>query len=299
MVIRICENQRYGLSDDHSEILLPCSYHHIGVFKNGLAKVRQKNLWGLVDEYGAFVVPIQYDKIKQLSCGLIKVKRNGRYGLLNHEAAQLIPCEYHIKQISDRLFRVEKDGKYGLYNTDGDPVLPCEYDRIEKQWGNGQVGFSPAAWMLVEKAGLFGIADTEGQLIVPPIYRRISTHRYAVTPEGVSDLLDLSGNVIHNCGFRLTRHAGRKLEFVYGIQKDGKWGIFNDYLSQLTEYPWDDIKFYRIEIFVKQEEKWGIVDFHGKLVLDCQWEDEDSAYRAYERIRLVREKEILRKEPYL
>jgi len=299
MAIRICKDQRYGLIDDHSNILLSCSYHDIGAFRNGLAKVRQKNLWGLVDESGGFVVPVQYDKIKQLSCGRIKVKKDGKYGLLNHEAAELIPCEYHIRQISDRLFRVEKDGKYGLYNTDGVPVLPCVYDRIEKQWGNALVGFSPTAWMRVEKAGLFGIADTEGQLIVPPIYRRISTHRSAVTPEGVSDLLDLSGTVIHNCGFRLVSHTGRKLEFCYGIQKDGKWGIFNDYLSDLTEYPWDDIKSYRTEIFVKQEGKWGIVDLHGKLLLDCRWENEEAAYRAYERIRLAREKEILRKEPYL
>lgn len=283
MIIRTEENGRYGLTQKNGQFILPCDYQEICDFKNGFAKVRQNNLWGLVDEQGKVVVPCYYYKIKQLESGLIKVKRNGKYGLLNHQAAQLIPCQYHIRQISDRLFRVEKDGKYGLYNTDGVQVLPCEYDRIEKQWGNGQVGFSPAAWMLVEKAGLFGIADTEGQLIVLPIYRKISTHRYAVTPEGVSDLLDISGNVIHNCGFRLTRHAGRNLEFVYGIQKDGKWGIFNDYLSQLTEYLWDDIKIYRCEILVKQKEKWGIIDIRGNLLMDCQWEDEDSAYWAYER----------------
>lgn len=261
----------------------PHTYQKICDFKNGYAKVMQNHRWGLIDKSGDLVVPCQYDKIKQLASGMIKVKKDGNWGLLDHRARQLIPCEYHIRQISETLFLVKKDSKCGLYSQNGTVVLPCEYDWIDRSWGSKRCGLSPAAWMRVKKDGLYGIVNTEGALIVPVLYKTITIYRTAKTPEGIRNRFDLAGNVIDHCGFVHYVRRGHRIDCCFGVQKDGKWGVFHDYISQLAEYPWDNIKHCGTEICVNQNGKWGIIDIHGRLLLECQWEDEESACREYER----------------
>lgn len=259
MAIRTCENQRYGLIDDHSQILLPCSYHHIGVFKNGLAKIRQKSLWGLVDESGVFAVSIQYDKIKQLACGLIKVKRNGRYGLLDRNGKILIPCEYRIKQLDDRRFAVEKDGLYGLYDISGKKLLPCDYDQI-RYWD----GYSRDDWFQVRKNGLYGIVDKWGDVIIPCKFHKITSDCYVYDADGHHGRYDFSGNCLYPCEF----YCPKIRNGVVSIYREGEKGVFDFETRTFTPNTELGSGYRRIA----EKGKWGIVDKDGNTVTACQWD---------------------------
>lgn len=168
-------------------------------------------------------------------------------------------CSYETIRNEDAmgLYVVSNYGKYGVIDVSGDVIIPLIYDDINIFFDNNRV---PRA--VVRKDGKTGLLDIEANsLIIPIDYESI-------------------GEDVYSC---LTAKSGH-----YLVRKNGKFGLINENLSNITPFKYDFIGIgdweyshymnnewhYLNLVKIRQNDKWGILNsVTGQEILPCMYDD--------------------------
>ena len=168
------ENQKYGLLNSNSEIIIPIKQDKIHILGNLTFIVQSNNKetikYALYNKEGKVLLPYHSDKLEVLSSNLIRRNnKNGVY-ILNSYGAQISNIAY--KKIESNYSPILSppfynaylsDGKCGYYNHEWKEILPCIYDCIKFPLIKDNI-------IAVSMHGKFGIVNFDNKALTEFIY---------------------------------------------------------------------------------------------------------------------------------
>ncbi|KAF5029099.1 WG containing repeat protein [anaerobic digester metagenome] len=242
---RLSRNKLIGLAEKSGKIILPCEYEEIGQFwrDKNIALIRRDTMYGVIDSNFKIIIPCEYELIQFDLTGNLIFKKNGFFGLMDLKTNILIPALYQqsngFRQIMytkdpNPYSMVMRDSLYGYINQKGKEVIPCKYKHLGYEIHNNRVFY--------QENNKYGFLDTTGKVVVAPVYDRVFDFIIDVT----------------------------------AVQKGEKWALINDKGKLVTEFiydmivghTWYDQQF----VVVYQNNKCGVIDKKGKLVLPIEYE---------------------------
>jgi len=242
---RLSRNKLLGIADENGNFLLPCEYEEIGQFwkDKNIAIIRRDTLFGVIDSNFQIIIPCEYELIQFDLTGNLIFRKNGFYGMMTVAMDILIPAIYQqFNGFRQMMYRVDpnpysmvrRDSLYGYIDKNGREVIPCRFKQLGYEIHYNRV-------MFVEREK-YGFVDTTGKVVIPAIYDRVFDFGSEAT----------------------------------AIQKGEKWALIDKKGKLLTDFvydmivghTWHDGKF----IVVYVQNKCGVLDANGKLVLPIEYE---------------------------
>lgn len=229
------QNKKIGLRDKTTKkLIVPCKYEYIGRFsKTGLASVKREGLCGYVNSRATEVIMPQYQAAYYFAeNGIAAVKKNGKWGYINNSGTIKIPFTYdEAKSFNEGLAIVKKGDKWGAINSLGKIVIPLKYEEFRS--------FTKGGTANVKMSGKWGLIDRKGKQVVACLYDKefsLNEEGYAsVVRDGKTGIVYKDGNETAECVFE---GAGSLAEGL---------------------------------LCVKQGDKYGFIDYWGKLVIPCRY----------------------------
>lgn len=164
-----------GFINRDFQIEIPCIYHHVENFKNGLCKVRQNRLYGMINRKSELIIPFMYHNMGTISDNKVAVTFADNYfkpcGFIDLNN-NLISKKDYVFYYGGPYFNkwgvavVQKPEKgFGLINRSGIEILECKYFIDATTFIDGYAIFSEN-----EK---YGILNYNGEIIIAPKYNMI------------------------------------------------------------------------------------------------------------------------------
>lgn len=197
------------------------------------------NLLGTVDEL--------YDEDYAIPDYII-YREDGKYGFTDAAGNVIVPPTYDYFGTSEGDYiQVELDDRYGLIDFTGKVLVPPEYDSIRRNYYATAVGrtYSCGGYYCVVKDDKIGYVAEGGEVTCEPKYAK--------------DALDLNG-----ASGTYTDIAGE----THLIAADGAECTIEGY-DHVLPLKYGDGFFYQVS---GRETGSGLMDWHGNLVLPCQYE---------------------------
>ena len=198
---------------------------------------------------GEVVLP-GYRYNSDLGFGLLCVAdEDYNYGVVDLEGNIVVPFgeyDYVYEFDLNGYARVEKDSLCGLIDLSGKCVVPCEYDEIERLAFAGDYVYGLGGYACVEKGGKFGYVSLETGEVTCPI------------------------NYVDPTVIGLSMVARDITGALYIIAADGT-ATSTDYVD-VYDSTYGDGSLLMVQ---NAEGFWGLVDWHGNVVLDFTF---DSSY---------------------
>lgn len=165
-----------------------------------------------------------------------------------------------------------KSGKYGVIDTEGKALLPFEYDGILSSYSEGLLG--------VQKSGLWGAVNMEGETVIPLVYTGLSQFQggwaAACSQDNQWGMIDKDNRTVIPFQWQdIMLGATPKTNLVW-VKKNNRWQCY-DYKKQALafdeafEWAWN---FEKGRAIVKRNEKLGVVNAEGDLIVPCQLSDQ-------------------------
>ena len=175
--------------------------------------------------------------------------KDGRIGLINEDLDIVFPAKYSRIELSDNgdYVKVWEGDKIGLVTIDGEEVIPVKYsDIMPLSFGNlekgdvmGDVFIPDDPYVLVYLGEKEGVIDRDGTVIIDPVYDQINwfDKLFCRNEKGL-DIIDLDTHKkIHiDCEWSVTSPDGYS-----AIKRNNKWGLIDDSGKILLDIVYDDI----------------------------------------------------------
>ncbi|MCH8903667.1 MAG: WG repeat-containing protein [Bacteroidetes bacterium] len=234
-----------------------------------LVPYRIGNSWGFANRNREIIIPVRFSKVEIFNeYGLAKVALGGPnesdrvYGYIDRSGKEIIKIGKYrgIGEFEDSVaaFSIRKgDTSFGgMIDLSGNEIIPPEYQGL-KILGEGLIRFQikhfPRKYINVKDK--FGIIDKENNIVLPAEYYCISRfiNGMAIVKKKFSEL---RSGMINNKGEVI-------IPLIYRA-------IVNDYHcggSRLREEHFNEGL-----IAVQLDDKWGFVDFEGKLIVPIEYD---------------------------
>lgn len=303
----VVKDGKTGFIDKKGALVIDCQFE--GAYPFGrdreTTKVKYNGNWGLIDRKGEFVLDPIYDDLNYFGeKGLAVASIGGKYGFINESGEFVVEPKYDqvYSFDEDGFSQVILDGKWGLVNEKGEVVIEPKYERMG-MFVEGLAG--------VKVGDKWGFINTNGDVVIEPIYDSASYFDgrglNLVRLDGEKFYINKKGERVDDTA---AYAAARLAEGEFGIASvNGKYGIVNSKAEYVVEPIYDqvithgeyaecrignhqcavykmngelvfDLPYNEIIVFpehkliaVRDNNKWGFVDFEGNLVVDVQYSE--------------------------
>lgn len=130
-----------GFINKQNKVVIPLKYEDVGVFSNGIAKVKTKYSEGYINRKGEEVIPAtsilysdnEWPEDNPSSEGMVSVNSEMHSGYVKQSTGNLIiPYKYsEVGQFNEGLAQVANDERlFGFINKQGKEVIPLKYDNV-------------------------------------------------------------------------------------------------------------------------------------------------------------------------
>ena len=220
-----------------------------------------------------WAIPVQYEKVaKRFGENLAGVQLNGRVGFIDRYNRFIIEPQFEpvdkLEGFSRGLAVVKKDGMYGFIDKSGRFVIPPKFEWAEN--------FEENDLAAVKMDGKIGAIDLKGKIVVPCKYKLkemmtklpTSNKLYKETAKKVKSDRD---NGVYDELLVKIDEAGKAsdaliLDSLYrtSVPADSLWSVPMRY-EEIARVG-DGFA------LVAQDDKWGVVDHYGRLVISCSFD---------------------------
>jgi len=277
-------SDKYGIINIISKkYSIPCEYSYLT--KSNMPntfKVKKDNKYNYADINNKLLFKHWYEKIYELTKGrkLYIVKKNNRTGIIDKNENVIVPFDYlniETKAYNDGSHLAQNiDKLYGFIRPDGSISVPFKYTKIEKT-GYGRKSILARN---EDKCGILRINDGVPYEITTCDYDNVksSENVFIISKKGKYGIIDLYGNKILDIIYEEinTVNTGRKTFYTlkkgyenYIADKNGN--IINK-TYYLEIFPYKNFNRYSklnsYFIVKKQNEKYSVIDFFGKEILN-------------------------------
>ncbi|MDF1549663.1 MAG: WG repeat-containing protein, partial [Bacteroidales bacterium] len=187
---------------------------------------------------------------------------NGKKGLLNANYTEIVKPEYDNISILGDHFLVKKNGKSGLFDSNGKLLIQAKYNSFKPLEG----------YWLVYDGAMCGVVDLNGNEIIPPHYQKVSptfNRLFIVTDDGKNGVVDTKNRIVLPIEYQLIK--GLTNGFL--LKNNGLYGWANGNGKIILQPKYEDISELNPEyLLFKKNEKLGILDNNGRIVVDSQFD---------------------------
>lgn len=303
------KNNLWGYIDEDGNEIFSTDFDKVYDFKDGIGKVSKKNdnnitYYGLVDRFGV-VAPLIYEEIGIFSNGLARVKRNGKYGFIDACGSEVIKPKYDkasnfidgkaVVRTSNDSMVLNTDGKVLVRynNADIDEFKNNVYSVVRKGSKEGIIDKNCKEVLPLQRK--YGIFPFVNNLTI--LYgNNFSNHKLYIWDGEIKNKIPSYDNISivseNNllitdydsvCPYYLTDLNGNKLSKGYDlIEKrcdniyrvyNHKYGLINSFGEEITDLKYDYIGDYNNNVFkVKKDGKWGLINILGEEITDVKYD---------------------------
>ena len=262
---------KWGFIDNKGEFVINPEFDDLQIFIDNYAKAKSNGKWGLIDKYGKWFVEPQYDDIEEFKNGLAEISNDGLKGLINQDGKEVAnPIYTTIHSFNENgIAEVEIKNKTGYINREGVEVVPVQ---VSDGFINNATGF---AWAKVK--GKYGYIDTnEGKWIIAPKYEDIQSWEDAsiirVKINGKWGMIDYRDNWLISPIFDSRHDISGKFDYGLLHFKNGYYNVIENKWALPPDY--EKSEFIDKNLFcVSQNGKKAIVDGDGRLLTGKWYED--------------------------
>lgn len=248
-LINVCKNDKWGCLDLDGNVVIPLVYDWIFPFgKDPLdtTGAKRNGKWGIIDRKGNVIIPCVYDEEIVFKHERAIVSMDGKKGMIDIKGNTIIPCQYtYLKPFvqSSKLIKVMENDKWGVLYTNGNVLIPLSYDEIGELF---------IEYIVVKQNDHYGLVNIKGEFIIPPAYDEIDKSYHD------ERLYEISSSSEY-----------------FSVKKNKKWKylLANNDCRNNNEYDWISGPFEYDNYIVKQNEKFGIVNRYGTVILPSIYEE--------------------------
>lgn len=284
--LKVVQNQKYGYIDTTGNVIIPCNFHTLASFSEGLAAARINGLYGYIDEKGDFVIKPQFEYATDFSEGYAQVFHQGSSFFIDKKGKMAIPSQGD--QMGPFEFGVahvmSKSGKTGLINRQGQFVVDTNKFFTISSFDQGVAIVTKYDRQARYNARYkYGVIDTSGKLIVPfDRYRDIEGFKHGLAKVSFKGgnkvgLIDRSGHLlmkIANADLYLEDLVpGNRIDLL--MNRKGKTNgspFYHAYADQNgkliinnSDFEWGH-SFSHHRAFVKKNDVWILIDTLGQQI---------------------------------
>lgn len=150
----------------NSEVFANEIYEEIGLYTDGLARVKRDGKYGYIDKQGKEVISCKYDIAPESfedGMALVRIYRKG-WGVILKTGKELVTLgkydEIFLPYINGML-RVKKNGKYGFVDSKDRERVKCRFDDADESFRYGGV---TRIWI----GDKVGVVNNKGKIVVKP-----------------------------------------------------------------------------------------------------------------------------------
>ena len=247
ILIPFNKDGKFGYINQQGVVVISPVYQSADVFIGGVGVVSQNGKFGVIDEKGNWIVKPAYDDIwVNDRDSVLTVRKGNAKGFLRLNGQVITPVKYYsVDGYSWGVARVFQFTSHPqAVNKKGKELIPATH------YFEGQpiCGFMKVFDRKTEKAG---IIDSTGSFYLPCLYDELSlesaeTGKFIVTKITPGD-------------------AGTQIK---------TFGVFGKGGKEIIPLRFREIRYLRDGLFaVKAENKWGVIDDKGEVLLDDKYLD--------------------------
>lgn len=187
------------------------------------------------------------------------------YGFMDEEGSLVVGFAYEeVNDFHEGLAAVMKNSRYGVITTNGEVAVEFVYDLIS----DFQSGHA-----IVKIEDKFGLIDRNGKTVIPCVYEDLQfvfTDLLLFLEDGQYGVMNLQGQ---------RKIAPKFPDFLpvddnFALVSDGQGkGVLHSSLDLLIPCASDEIKIINEGFLVKNQGKIGVVDFLGRQVVPCDYDE--------------------------
>lgn len=250
---RNADNKKCGIVNPYGIEIVPAKYDEI-VLKEKNYYVRDGKLNGIFNPYGVEIVPCKFSEITLLKNGNYYLQNTDsrKYGIINPYGVVVIPAKYDEIVLKEKNYYVREGRLNGIFNPYGVEIVPCKFSEINLL-KNGQY------LVRHSKTEKLGVINAYGVEVVPCKYD-------AIFPEGDSyrTRIGYNATTFSQYGGEANKTGNHKV--IYSKPQRGK-------SQQNTFGRYEQVTLLKNNRYlVKKENKYGITDEKGKLLIGCQYD---------------------------
>ncbi len=304
----IRRDQKLGLIDVRGRLIIPTQYDSIQPPVQATIWVRTDERWGAFDTSGQLVHPARFER--QFAAGgvLGLVREQGRYGLIDYRTGQqLAECQFEsydtlpgrrlrlngrdfdllydttgslifgsqwgkVQALGPRtdLYAIRQGGLWGLVDSAGRQLTPFRYAAIRYDSRSRR-------YLPVQQGENWGILDLKtASLAVPAAYREVHLidEQYAAgQAQGRWQVVSLQTGLSAFEG--QYDRIGELRHGLLAVQRAGRWGLVDLTGAERVPASYGDVYPLTanwIAVRSPHEDRWGLLDAKGKLVLRMEIE---------------------------
>ena len=262
---RLMRGNKLDCVQENDCVIIPCSWHTVGDFHEGLAWVEEDGKKGFIDVIGNMVIPCKWQTAEDFSEGLARVTddRNEYFIDRNGNVVLESPEDYSFDfgGFHEGLAIIESFGKYGFIDKRGNVVIPCKW--------NSASSFIDGVSSISNENGKYGCIDRSGRIVVPCIYDEEIVFSEGLGMTYLGDeicYIDRNGRKaieIFCTGASIFAEGSASIEDQGFIDKNGDFVINDRWCCD-----WDNGFFEGLAA----TEEWGYIDHSGRTVIRNEWE---------------------------
>lgn len=227
---------------------------------------------------GKLVVPCKYTRIEKIYTEnyfiVTKGSERNIIDINDKPRFKVWYDELHVVQGGRKLYIVKENGKMGIINENEEQIVPIEYQSI------ATYPYKDGSYLARNKDGKYGCITADGTITLPFVYDQL-------TKSGYNNMITAKNN---KCGI-LQINNGLPYEIatcdyddisrgekVFIVEKGEKFGVMDFYGKMLTKFDYDLIEPLSSEIYIAQKKNnWTLLNSNGSSL-------NDKTYKNIERI---------------
>jgi hypothetical protein len=235
--------------------------------------------YGVIDAKGELIVPVEFDKIDSLS-GLIIVSKGIDKYAYHLDGERVFEEPYLDFQRTDLWLKVIKKGESynytGLYNLDQKMWF------LEPDWKDIKLFNKDRYFTLKSKIDYYGIADTNYKLLVNPIYDELKPYNdnselyLKVTDQGYF-LMRIDGSLVYDEPFEDVRVWRGTIDFIFKVMREERLGLMDFEGNMILEVEYEEIANAPVEgekyLIIGKEGKYGRINNKGEIIIQPIYSD--------------------------
>jgi len=268
--ILFSKNHRHGYISFSSTLHIPLGDHKVTSYKNNYCAIHTEKMDTLVSPTGKRVT-FNTHSITAHSSGFqqellaVEDRKTNKTGFANSTGKIIHQCIWdNVKAFEHGLARVESKGKWGAINESGELVIPTVWDGIEIYEPN---------MIEVQKDTRFGTVNREGEVLIKPVWDELGYGPFENTWENKANnlrgILDVKGKQLVATKWEEFDDSS---DTCASATKGGKKTVFKHDGTPLSEQVWDDVRTFKHGVGIKKNNKLGIINLKGDVVLKPEWD---------------------------
>ena len=262
---RVLNKYLYGCVSKESVLLIPCAYTELVVINSSIIIANRGDaLYGIIDKNENVVLPFNYERIELTQEGLLFLSDSHQYDLdIDYMCLMDINLQIH------------------LFYDNNEIILPSIY----RHAGAFYKGFCK-----VERNGFWGVINHELAEVIPCMYQEIirmndrlflcrlkkSSYKNAIFHDVVFNVTDNSIICVPQ-GCHIKEYLGQANAFIVESifiksQQGPLYGLMDGNGEILVSCNYHEINLCCGCFILRQDNKWGIADIEGHIVVPCAYE---------------------------